>query len=327
MDRMASMTTFVKVVQSGGFAPASRKLNMAPSTVTTHIQALEEWLGARLLNRSTRNVSLTEVGKAYYERCLQILAELDDADKVVQSLHSTPRGHLMLNTSVGVPRLLAPVIAEFIALYPEMTVSLTVSARMVDLVEEGLDLAIRLLSIPDSSVIVRRVGSFRLLVCGAPSYFAEHGIPREPRDLVNHNCMHCSQSELGGKWPFDGLDEQDAIRVTGNVDSNSIEMLKYAAVHGQGLAMLPSFMVAEEIRLGRLVPVLTEFLRAERPINAFYPHRHHLSAKVRAFLDLTTKHSRLAHEEFGSGEPGSIAVNDFPLDMRAGLISPRSSLR
>src|SRR6476620_5031167 len=138
MDRMASMTTFVKVVQSGGLAPASRRLNVSPSTVTTHIRALEEWLGARLLNRNTRNISLTEVGKAYYERCLQILADVDEANNVVQALQATPRGTLRLSVSIGIPLLLGPVVAKFASLYPEVKLNMTISDRMVDVIEEGV---------------------------------------------------------------------------------------------------------------------------------------------------------------------------------------------
>src|SRR6266849_6453916 len=171
MDRMTSMSTFVKVVESGGFSAAARALSISPSVATTHVQALEERLGVRLLNRSTRKVSLTEVGHAYYERCLQILAEADDADQVAQALQSTPRGTLRLNTSVAIPPFLAPVIAEFTALYPDVSISMTMTDRMIDLVEDGFDLAVRNMSIPDSSLVTRRVASYRYVVCGSPDYF------------------------------------------------------------------------------------------------------------------------------------------------------------
>src|SRR5207245_11226184 len=165
MDRMTSMATFVKVVESGGFSAAARTLGMSPSMVTAHVQALEERLGVRLLNRSTRRVSLTEVGHSYYERCLQILAEADDADQIAQALQSTPRGTLRLNTSIAIPPLLAPVIAEFVALYPEVSVNLTMPDRMIDLVAEGFDLAVRTTSVPDSSPVVRRFAHYPCLGC------------------------------------------------------------------------------------------------------------------------------------------------------------------
>src|SRR5882757_1812261 len=206
MDRMTSMATFVKVVESGGFSAAARVLGISPSMATAHIQALEERLGVRLLNRSTRKVSLTEVGHAYYERCLQILAEADDADQIAQALQSTPRGTLRLNTSVAIPPFLAPVIAEFAALYPDVSISMTMTDRMIDLVEDGFDLAVRNMAVPDSSLITRRVASFRFVVCGAPSYFAARGTPETPADLARHNCLIYAHSAWGNAWRFADAD-------------------------------------------------------------------------------------------------------------------------
>jgi len=289
MDRMTSMATFVKVVETGGFAAAGRVLKMSPSTVTAHVQALEERLGVRLLNRSTRNIGVTEVGNAYYERSLQILADMDDADSVVQALQSTPRGTLRLNASITVPPLLAPVIAEYTTLYPQVSLSMTMSDRMLDLVEEGFDLAIRLLPVPNSSLIQRRVGTYRLLICGAPEYLVRRGFPRTPGDLAEHNCLSFSSSPWGTEWRFDG---EQSIPVAGNLETNSANALRLAAVRGQGLTLMPSFLVVDEIVSGKLVPVLTEFLTKEYPVNAIYPHRHQLSAKVRSFLDLMQKHNQ-----------------------------------
>ena len=308
MDRMTSMATFVKVVESGGFSAAARTLSMSPSMVTAHVQSLEERLGVRLLNRSTRRVSLTEVGHAYYERCLQILAEADDADQIAQALQSTPRGTLRLNTSIAIPPLLAPVVAEFVALYPEVSVNLTMSDRMIDLVEEGFDLAVRNMSVPDSSLVVRRVATYRFVVCGAPGYLAARGIPGQPADLSQHNCLVYSHSAWGNEWRFAGPDGEQSVAVEGNLQANSDNALRLAAVHGQGLALAPSFLLIDEIKSGRLVPVLTEFLQTEHAINAIYPHRHHLSAKVRSFIDLLVKHF---HEDPGWADPrrSRLAVN------------------
>jgi DNA-binding transcriptional LysR family regulator len=289
MDRMTSMATFVKVVESGGFSAAARTLSMSPSMVTAHVQAIEERLGVRLLNRSTRRVSLTEVGHAYYERCLQILADADDADQVAQALQSSPRGTLRLNTAIAIPPFLAPAIAEFVALYPDISISMTMTDRMIDLVEEGFDLAVRNMSVPDSALIARRVATYRMVVAGAPAYLAARGTPREPADLAHHNCLIYSHSAWGNEWRFAGPDGELAIPVAGNLHANSDNALRLAAVHGQGLAMAPSFLLVDEIRSGRLVPVLTEFLAAEHAINAIYPHRRHLSAKVRSFIDLLAK--------------------------------------
>jgi DNA-binding transcriptional LysR family regulator len=292
MDRIASMITFVKVVQADGFASASRRLNLSPSTVTTHIQALEDRLGVRLLNRSTRNINLTDAGRVYYERCRQLLLELEEADKAVKVLQLTPSGRLTLNTSVSIPRLLAPVLAEYAGLYPNVKISLITTDHTVDLIEGGFDLAIRAAPLPDSSFIVRRIGNYRLVVCGAPDYFERHQAPRDPRDLANHNCVNFSFRASGSDWHFDGPAGHLSVQVSGNMDSNSVDSLLLAALNGQGLALLPSYVADSEIASGRLKPVLQEFLSDVRPINAIYPHRHHLSANVLSFLELAVRHCR-----------------------------------
>jgi DNA-binding transcriptional LysR family regulator len=290
MDRMTSMATFVKVVESGGFSAAARTLSMSPSMVTAHVHSLEERLGVRLLNRSTRRVSLTEVGHAYYERCLQVLADVEDADQIAQALQSTPRGTLRLNTSIAIPPLLAPVIAEFVALHPEVSINLTMTDRMIDLVEEGFDLAVRNMSVPDSSLVVRCVATYHFVVAGAPSYLAARGTPKQPADLAHHNCLVYSHSAWGNEWRFAAPNGEQSVPVRGNLQANSDNALRLAAVHGQGLALAPSFLLIDEIKAGRLIPVLTEFLQTENSINVIYPHRHHLSAKVRSFIDLLARH-------------------------------------
>ncbi len=292
MDRITGMTTFVKVVDTGGFSSAARALNLSPSVVTNHVQSLEERLGARLLNRSTRKVSLTEVGHAYYDRCVRIIAELDDADQVAEALQSKPRGTLRLNTAVAIPPIIAPVIAEYVALYPEASVSVVATGRMVDLVEEGFDLAIRVTPIPTSSLIVRHLASYRFAVYGAPDYFARRGKPERPADLVHHNCMNYSDAPWGMQWHFATSDNDQAIPITGNLQANNAESLRMAAVLGQGLIYTPTFLVCDELKSGRLIPVLSEFSTVERSIDAIYPHRQHLSAKVRSFIDLVAKRFR-----------------------------------
>ena len=264
---MTSMTTFVKVVESEGFSAAARALGISPSMAT-------------------------EAGQIYYDRCLQILAEVEDAERLAQALQSTPRGTLRLNTSVAIPPFLAPVIAEFVTLYPDVSINMTMTDRMIDLVEEGFDLAVRNMLIPDSSLIVRRVATYRFVVCGAPGYFAARGMPKQPADLVHHNCLIYSHSAWGHEWRFAGPDGEQSITVSGNLQANSDNALRLAAVHGQGLALAPTFLVADEIKSGRLVPVLGRFLQTDHAINAIYPHRQHLSAKVRSFIDLLAKHFR-----------------------------------
>ena len=292
MDRVLGMTTFVKVVDSGGFAAAARALNMSPSAVTLHVQAIEDRLGVRLLNRTTRHVSMTEAGHAYYDDCIRILADIDNAEQAAQELQSKPRGTLRLNTAPVIP-LIAPVIAQFTAQYPDVSLDVTVTGRMVDLVEEGFDLALRVTPVPDSSLIIRRLAPFRFVVCGAPDYLARRGTPTQLADLTGHNCMIFSDSPFGREWHFLAKDgSEQTVPLSSHFVANSGEMLRLAAVAGQGLMYAPKILVADDIDAGRLVPVLTEFQTVEFSVNAIYPHRRHLSAKVRVFLDLLTKHFR-----------------------------------
>jgi DNA-binding transcriptional LysR family regulator len=292
MDRVASMASFVKVAETSGFSAAARKLNLSTSMVTTHIKALEDRLGVRLLNRSTRKVSLTDIGQAYYERCVQILADIDSADQIAEAQQSKPRGELRLNMASSMTSIIGPSIAEYVALYPDASVRLTVTSRMVDLVEDGYDLAIRLLPLPDSSLIVRRLASYCFVVCGAPDYFARRGVPQDPSELLDHNCMMFSDPSWENAWHFGYPDGDRAIPLTGNLHTNMSESLRVAAVHGQGLICVPTFLVADELRSGKLVPVLTKFLPAASSIDAIYPHRRYLSPKVRSFIDLVAHNFR-----------------------------------
>jgi len=286
MDRVSSMQSFVKVVENGGFAAAARQLNLSPSLVTMHIKSLEDRLGVRLLDRNTRKVSLTEVGQAYYERCLQILAEIDEADQIAESSQMKPKGVLRLNVAQAMPPVITPALVEFVTRYPDASVRVTVTSRMVDLIEDGFDLAIRLTQAHDTSLIVRHLGSYRMAVCGAPSYFARRGRPEHPEDLATHNCMLFYDSLWGKDWHFADEKGERIVHVSGNLETNSVVALRLAAVQGSGLICAPCFMVDTELRSGQLVPVLTKFLPFEFSIDAYYPHRRHLSAKVRTFIDL-----------------------------------------
>lgn len=290
MDRLTSLTVFVRVVDSGGFSAAARRLNMSTTMVSNHVQALEDHLSARLLNRTTRKVSLTDTGKAYYERCVQILAEIEEADQIAGALHSTPRGTLRLHTVVALVGFLAPVISEYLERYPEVSVDLDIGERMVDLVEEGVDLVIRAAPPPDSSLIVRRLTPWHHILCCSPSYLEKHPAPRRAEDLARHNCLRYAFYPFGDEWRFTGPDGKPVVvRVGGNLLTTSAEMLRYQALKGGGVFLAPSFVVGEDVRAGRLVALLGDHRPLEFAINAIYPHRHHLSTKVRSFLDLLTE--------------------------------------
>jgi DNA-binding transcriptional LysR family regulator len=292
MDRLTSLTAFVRVVDNGGFSAAGRKLNMSTTMVSNHIQALEERLGARLLHRTTRKVSLTEVGRAYYDRATQILSDLEQADDIAGALQSTPRGTLRIYTATHIVPFVAPVVAEFLSSYPDVNVDLNMGERTIDLIDEGFDVAIRLTLPPDSSLIVRSLATWRHVLCCSPAYLEKHGPLRQLSELADHNCLRHALYPYGDEWRFvDRRGTPASVRISGNLVSNSGDMLRTAALQGVGIFLGPGFLVADDLDSGRLIRLLSEYRPVELSMNAVYPHRHHLSAKVRTFIDLLAHHS------------------------------------
>ncbi len=293
MDRLKSLATFVQVVESGGFSAAARRLGMSPTMASEHVQALEAQLGARLLQRTTRKISLTETGQAYYENAARILGDLQDADRAAGALQSSPRGRLRVHVGTHIVRLVAPVLSEYMRLYPALSVELTMGARMVDLVEEGCDLAIRATVPADASLVVRQLGAWRHVPCAAPAYVEEYGRPAHPSDLAAHNCLRYAFYPHGDEWRFTGPGgEAVTARVKGTLRTNSAEALRIAALHGIGIILAPSFLVAEDLEAGRLVALLADYKPIAFAINAIYPARHQATAKVRAFIDLALERFR-----------------------------------
>lgn len=291
MDRLTGLIVFTQVAESGGFSAAARRLNISTTMVSNHIQALEDRLGARLLNRTTRRVSLTEVGRAYYERCTRILGELEEADAAAGVLQSTIRGTLRLFVGTHIMPFIAPVVVEFLAQHPQASIDLNSGERAIDMVEEGLDLAIRATQPSDASVIVRQLASWHHVLCCAPSYIEKRGAPHRLEDLRNHNCLRYSLYPFGDEWHFIGPGEaQVSVKVWGNLITNNAPVLRLAALQGQGVIMAPTFIGADDLRAGGIVRLLPDHRAVDFAINASYPTRHHLSTKVRAFLDLATRH-------------------------------------
>src|SRR4029077_459641 len=243
MDRLTSLTAFVGVVDSGGVLAAGGRLNMSTTMVSNHIQALEDRLGARLLNRTTRKVSLTEVGKAYYDRCTQILAEIEQADEVAGALQSKPRGTLRIYTATHIVQFIAPVVAEFLKLYPEVKVDLTIGERTIDMIDEGFDLAIRLTPPPDSSLIVRSLATWRHVLCCSPGYIEQHGPLQQLSELAGHNCLRHALYPYEDEWRFvDRNDAPASVRISGNLISNSGETLRICALQGVGIWLAAGFL-------------------------------------------------------------------------------------
>lgn len=287
MDRLAALQVFSQVVESGSFAKAADRLNLSTSATSRHVAELEAHLNTRLLNRTTRRVSLTESGRAFYERCVQLLHDLDEAEQEAARAAIVPRGTIRLTTSVnfGV-RHLAPALAAFLARHPEVRFDVSLSDRMVDLVEEGFDLAIRIGSAGSEAVVARKLGETRIVPCAAPQYLARHGSPQSPEDLARHNCFTYEYVTPRDLWRFrDAEGRERAVRVKGNLHSNNGDLLAEAAVRGVGIVFEPAFIVGPDVRAGRLVPLLQDYEPAPLPIYAVYPTRKHLSAKVRLFVE------------------------------------------
>jgi DNA-binding transcriptional LysR family regulator len=296
MDRLASITAFVRVAESGGFSAAARHLSVSTTTVSDQVRALENALGVRLLNRTTRRVSLTEVGRDYYERCFQILQELAEADEAASALQVTPRGRLRIYCHQGLSRFIALVATGFLEDYSEVSLDLRTGDTMIDLVQEGFYLAIMPLSPPDSTLIRRSLAKWHHVLCCAPHYLETHTEPRSPADLGNHNCLLYAYAATGSEFQlfdragnfrfFDPAGNPVAGRVSGNLVTTSIAMLRAAALAGLGLWLCPPYIVSDLLASGALVPLLTDYGRPEMQIVALYPHRRQLSAKVRLFLDM-----------------------------------------
>lgn len=289
MDRLTSLKVFAHVVDLGGFSAAARRLNMSTTMVSNHVQALEDHLGARLLNRTTRRVSATEVGRAYYERCTRILAEIDEADRAASAEQSAPRGTLRMHSNSAIARFIGPVVAEYVTLYPEVAVELITNERPVDLVDEGFDIGIGSLLPGDSSLTVRRLANWHHVLCASPRYIETHGAPTQLDDVSRHNCLRYAYYPYED-WRFvDPNGEPASVKVSGNLMTTSADTLRVAAIEGCGLFLAPGFVAAPELKAGLLRPVLPQYRPVDFTIHAIYPHRHHLSAKVRAFIDLLAR--------------------------------------
>ena len=287
MDRLTSLTVFGRVVECGGFSAAARRLNMSVTMVSSHVQALEDRLGARLLNRTTRKVSLTEVGQAYYERSTRILQELEEADHLAGALHATPRGPLRVHASANIVRFLAPILAGFLDRYPAVSIELSTGDQMVDLIQDAQDVVIRTTPPPDSGLVVRRLTPWRHVLCCAPAYLDAYPAPRHPSDLVHHNCLRYSFYPHGDEWRFEAPGgDPVSVKVTGDVVTNSAETLRLMALLGRGIFLAPSFVIADNLAAGELVRLVPEHRPVEFAINAIYQSKNHLSTKIRAFIDL-----------------------------------------
>ncbi|HYD95113.1 MAG TPA: LysR family transcriptional regulator [Noviherbaspirillum sp.] len=288
MDRLQSMRVFAKVVEQGSFAGAGKALDISNAVVTRHVADLEDHLGTRLLNRTTRRLSLTETGHAYLERVLQILQEIEDAEAIASSQSKKPSGTLRLYSHLGFGQTqLAQLLPVYAAQYPDVTLDVTLSDRTVDLVEESFDVGLFIdFQKFDGGMIARQIGVSEALLCASPKYVQQHGAPGTLEEVSRHACLNFSYEQLRHHWPVKGPDgETIHIPVTGKVVSNNGELLRQCALAGMGIMIRPSFSLGDDLAAGRLVRLLSDHELGRLTVVMVYPSRRLLSAKVRSFVD------------------------------------------
>jgi DNA-binding transcriptional LysR family regulator len=292
MDTLVGMRVFAKVVETESFAEAARRLKLSPAMVTKHIQRIEGRIGARLLNRSTRRLSLTEAGAEYHRRCISVLAAFDEAESLASDLGRLPRGRLRISAPDNFgPTVLWPIVSKFMQRYPDIQVDLVLTDRLVDLIDEEMDLAIRLLARPaDSSLVARKLAVSTLVVCASPGYLRKAPPLRTPDDLAAHRCLVYGRGTKHDGWTFARGGRSQVVKVPVALQSNQIRMLCRAALDGAGIVMQPSFNLWPHLASGELTRVLGEWSAGALHVFAVFPSRSFLPAKTRLFIDFLTSH-------------------------------------
>ena len=298
MDRFTSMAVFLKAADLGSFAAAAEAMRMSPQMVAKHVVHLEDRLGTTLLHRTTRRQSLTDVGRAYYDRCRLILAEAEAADELAQAMRTQPKGVLRVNAPVTFGAFqLAPFINRYLARFPDMQVDLTLNDRFIDPLEDGFEVVIRIGAIEDTSLIAHRLAPYRLIAAAAPAYLAARGEPQTPAALERHDCLayaSWSPSSASCRWVFTKDDRTEEVRATGRVRVNDWKALLQAAIDGFGITLGPESVLRPEIAAGRLTRVLPDYEGLPRPMHILYPAGRRPTVKVKSFVDAVVG-------EFGEG--------------------------
>ena len=286
MDRLAAMNMFIRVVETGSFSSVARELNSTQPTVSKNIAELESWLGAKLLNRSTRSLRLTETGADYYERCVAILQDVEDAEQNVGLLQTQPKGVVHVSAAVAFGRLhLVPRLSGFYEQYPDIKINISLSDRVIDLVEEGIDVAFRMGNLRDSNLIARKLCASPLITVATPAYLKSHGVPRHPKDLRSHN--YIVYTDLGNRehTTFSENGETFHVSVSGNLQTNNSDVLRAGLLGGIGISRVPRWLVGDAVSEGTLVETLSNYQLGPTNIYAVYSPGRHLPSKIRCFID------------------------------------------
>lgn len=325
MDNLQTMRAFAAVVEAGSFTAAAEQLRLTKGVVSKQVSQLEGRLGVRLLNRTTRSVSLTEFGQAYYERVSRILTDIEDLESAAQERQTEPRGRLRLTApQVFGEMFVAPVARRYLEMYAEVNVELILADRYVSLVEEGFDLAIRIAEPPDSSLIARKIRPVKLITCAAPEYLARRGTPKSPRDLRDHDCVIDLNGRTPRAWRYRVGGEPLIVNVNGRAAVNSAAAARGMALEGLGVALIPDFVVAQDLEAGRLADLFPENHAYDTAVYAIYPHARHLAPKVRRFIDLLTERLKECPEWTarpfcpGPEAPAPLQPQAQPQDLKTG---------
>lgn len=293
MDRLQTMSVFVAVAEEAGFAPAARRLNLSPPSVTRAVSALEARLGARLLHRTTRSVRLTDAGQRYLIDCRRILADIEEADRHAAGIHAAPRGMVSVSASALFGRMvLAPILLDLLDRYPDISVTTLFIDRMVHLIDEGIDVAVRIAELPDSSLSAIRVGTVRRVLCASPDYLAARRRPRLPADLVGHETIDFVNMTPGGEWTFDSNGKSYGFRPRSRLLVNSADAAIAAVVAGRGITRVLSYMIASQLQAGALEIVLEDYEPPGVPIHVLHKEPGQTSARVRAVVDYLAQRLR-----------------------------------
>ena len=286
MDRFEEMRVFAAVVDAGSFVRAADALELSKTAVSRHVSELEARLGVRLLHRTTRKLSLTPEGQVFHARCKSLLGAVEAAEAEITAGSVQPSGVLRLNVPVTFGLMhLAPLWPDFMERFPQVTLDVSLADRVVDLVEEGFDLAVRIAQLSSSTLVSRQLATTRMVLCASPEYLSRHGEPKRPADLADHRVLAYSLFHQGEHWSFDGPQGRETVKINPSLRTNSGDTCRAAALAHQGVILQPSFLVGEELRRGELVEVLRGYRSGDMGIYAVYPSRQHLAPKVRAMVD------------------------------------------
>ena len=303
------MQIFVRVAEARSFSKAAQRLELSKSVISKHIAELEKSLGVRLLNRTTRSISLTEIGQEFYERCADVMAAAQDAERVALHLQAEPRGVLKVATPVTFGMLhVAAALPELLKMFPELHIDLTLTNRVVNLVEEGFDVSILIEQQPHAGAVARPICSIQRFICASPLYLDTYGVPVQPEDVKQHQCILFTGVGAPRKWRVTGPDGEVAISVDGRLCINNFNAIRTAALTGSGIALLPHHVIEEDLRLGSLIPLLPAYRPVPSTMCAVYPANRHVSPKVRAFIDFMVRRFGPSEQVIGEEREGQRLV-------------------